>query len=523
MNVVLYLRYSSDKQNEQSIEGQQRVCIEYCNRNDMNVVGIYIDRALSASKNTEKRTEFLRMIRDSDKQNFEAVLVYKLDRFARNRYDSAIYKNKLMKNGVRVISATEAITESPEGIILESLLEGMAEYYSRELSQKVSRGMKETALKCNSCGGSIPLGYRVENKKLVIDPDTAPLVIEAFNRYVEGEKITDICKSFNSRGLRTSRGSEFNKHSFANMFKNKKYIGIYKYNDIEIPDGVPAIISKDIFDAAQERIKQNALAPGRSKAKVTYLLSGKLFCGHCNHQAVGEYGTSKNGEKYYYYNCSKKKNQRNCDKKAMPKEWIERETVKEAAALLTPENIEMIADMAIAANDEEIANNTVIPALKKQLEENQKGTNNLLKLVERGSTSESLFRRLDELELQKKELEKALEDEYKDILILEREHIIWWLSKFTNGDVDDPAYRRLIIEMLVNSVTVWDEPDGYRITYTFNLTSKSTKTVKCSDFGKKGSPNGKLRFAVFFVKKYSHSEEWEYYFKAVYSSASINP
>ena len=126
MNVVLYLRYSSDKQNEQSIEGQQRICTEYCSRNNMNIVGVYIDRALSASKNTEKRTEFLRMIKDSDKQNFEAVLVYKLDRFARNRYDSAIYKNKLLKNGVKVISATEAITETPEGVILESLLEGMA-------------------------------------------------------------------------------------------------------------------------------------------------------------------------------------------------------------------------------------------------------------------------------------------------------------------------------------------------------------------------------------------------------------
>ena len=515
MNVVLYLRYSSDKQNEQYIEGQQRICTEYCNRNDMNIVGIYVDRALSASKNTEKRTEFLRMIKDSDKQNFEAVLVYKLDRFARNRYDSAIYKNKLIKNGVRVISATEAISESPEGVILESLLEGMAEYYSRELSQKVSRGMKETALKCNSCGGTIPLGYKVVNKKLVIDPDTAPVVIEAFNRYVEGEKIADICKSFNERGLRTSRGSEFNKHSFANMFKNKKYIGIYKYNDIEIPDGIPAIISKDVFDAAQERIKQNALAPGRAKAKIAYLLSGKLFCGHCNHQAVGEYGTSKNGEKYYYYNCSKKKKQHNCDKKAIPKEWIERETVKEAAELLTPENIEIIADMAIAANDEEIANNTVIPALKKQLEENQKGTNNLLKLVERGSTSESLFKRLDELELQKKELEKALETEYKDIIILEKEHIIWWLSKFANGDVDDPTYRRIVVEMLVNSVTVWDEPDGYKIMYTFNLTSKSTKTIKWSDFGKKGPPKPQAYACGFLTERslYRSSKDENLFFK----------
>ena len=148
MNVVLYMRYSSDKQTEQSIEGQERICTAYCQSHNMTIIGKYIDRALSASKHTEKRDEFQRMIRDSEKQTFEAVVVYKLDRFSRNRYDSAIYKNKLRKNGVKVVSATENISDSPEGIILESVLEGMAEFYSKELSQKVSRGMHETALKC---------------------------------------------------------------------------------------------------------------------------------------------------------------------------------------------------------------------------------------------------------------------------------------------------------------------------------------------------------------------------------------
>ena len=154
MNVVLYLRYSSDKQTEQSIEGQDRVCSAFCKSNNYKIVGKYIDRATSASKDTEKRLEFLQMVKDSERKQFEAVIVYKLDRFARNRYDSAVYKNKLKKNGVRVISATEIISENPEGIILESVLEGMAEFYTMELSQKVKRGMNETALKCNATGGT---------------------------------------------------------------------------------------------------------------------------------------------------------------------------------------------------------------------------------------------------------------------------------------------------------------------------------------------------------------------------------
>ena len=146
-NVVLYMRYSSTNQTEQSVEGQNHVCEEYCAKNGLNIVGKYIDRATSASHDTEKRTEFLRMIADSAKGYFSAVVVYRLDRFARNRYDSAIYKQKLRQNGVRLLSACEPLDESPESVILESVLEGMAEYYSKELAQKVRRGQRESVAK----------------------------------------------------------------------------------------------------------------------------------------------------------------------------------------------------------------------------------------------------------------------------------------------------------------------------------------------------------------------------------------
>ena len=502
MNVVLYLRYSSDKQNEQSIEGQQRICTEYCKQNGMNVVDIYTDRALSASKNTEKRIAFLKMIADSEKQKFQAVIVYKLDRFARNRYDSALYKNKLSKNGVKVISATESISETPEGVILESLLEGMAEFYSKELSQKVTRGMRETALKCNSCGGSIPLGYKIVDKKYVIDEKTAPIVIEAFTRYAEGEKISEICQSFNERGYRTSKGSKFNKHSFANIFRNEKYIGIYHYNDISIPNGLPQIIEKETFDIVQAKIQKNTQAPARSKAKTQYLLSGKLFCGHCTSLMNGEYGTSKTGIKYHYYVCSTKKKNHCCDKKNVSKNLIEEAVVEKAISLLTPEGIDEIANMAVEASQKEVDQDEIIPALRAELEKVEKAISNLLKLVERGSSSETLFNRLEELEEQKKQLIKSINNSMRDVVILEKEHVIWWLQKFAQGDINDPDYKRLVIDMLVNSVTIWDEPDGYRITILYNVTSKKTETFKCSDLSGNGSPkNGRLhtRLAVFYL------------------------
>lgn len=146
-NVAIYLRYSSTGQSDQSIEGQLRDCRTFCKANHYRIVAIYVDRATTARKDVEKRVHLMEMISDSAKQNWEYVIVWKLDRFARNRNDSAIMKMRLRKNGVKVLSATEHLTDSPESIILESVLEGMAEFFSAELSQKVTRGMRESALK----------------------------------------------------------------------------------------------------------------------------------------------------------------------------------------------------------------------------------------------------------------------------------------------------------------------------------------------------------------------------------------
>jgi len=231
MDVCLYMRYSSDRQTEQSIEGQRRVCMEFCKREGYNVVEQYIDRATSAFKDTDKRTQFQKMIRDSEKQLWEAVVVYKLDRFARNRYDSATYKARLKKNGVRVISATENISDNPEGVILEAVLEGMAEFYSKELSQKITRGMFESANKCHSIGGHIPLGYRIENKKLVINEAAAEIVREAFHLYANGATVAEICETFNNKGYKTAKGADFNRTVLIQCSRTK---GILVYINIRI-------------------------------------------------------------------------------------------------------------------------------------------------------------------------------------------------------------------------------------------------------------------------------------------------
>lgn len=469
MDVVLYMRYSSDRQTEQSIEGQQRVCTEFCKAQGYNIVGKYIDRATSAFKDTSKRVSFNKMIKDSDKQQWQAVVVYKLDRFARNRYDSATYKARLKKNGVKVISATENISDNPEGIILEAVLEGMAEFYSKELSQKISRGLRESAYKCHSIGGHILLGYKVVDKKLTIDEPNAQIVREAFDLYANGATIAEICEKFNDKGYRTAKGAKFNKNSFKAMFRNEKYIGIYSYKEIRIENGVPAIVDKNTFEAVQKRLSVNAQAPSRSKAKAEYLLAQKMYCGHCGSLMIGDSGTSATGQVYNYYSCGNRKRGQGCDKKSLKKDYIERVVAEDAMRFITPENIEILADMAIEQNRKDIANDELIPALQEEIRDVSQRMKNLLKLAESGIQSETVAERIAELEKLKRDTEHRLAEAQGQYIVLEREHIVWWLSTFLNGDINDFEFRKRLLDMLVDKVVVWDDPDGIKITTTYNL------------------------------------------------------
>lgn len=478
----LYLRYSSSNQTEQSIEGQMHVCQDFCKRHNIRIVEMYIDRATSASKDIEKRVEFLKMIKDSEKGNFDAVIVYKLDRFARSRYDSATYKYRLKRNGVQLISATENITQDPEGIILESVLEGMAEFYSAELSQKINRGMKESAMKHNSIGGAIPLGYKTVDKKLVIDETTAPIVREAFQMYADGESVAEICRTFNNRGYKTSKGTRFGKSSFTKIFRNEKYIGVYKYHDYRAEDVIPPIIDKNLWDRVQVRVGKIKKAPARNKAKHTYLLTGKLFCGHCG----SSMNADGNSNGYLYYRCYGKKNMNeSCKKRNMEKNLIERLVAQDAMSFLTDEYIEKIATIACDRNKQEIESDSPIPVIRDRIRQVDVSLNNLLKAIETGSAPDMLVKRMGELETEKKDMEVQLKKEMAHQVYIDKEQVIFWLEKFREGDINDEEFCHTVIDLFVNSVTVWDEPDDkFKITIAYNLTSIPQKTYRLSKDGR---------------------------------------
>lgn len=453
MRAVIYARYSSDSQRDESIDGQIRECKEYAERNDITVIGTYIDRALSAK--TDNRPDFQRMIKDSSKGLFDVVIVWKLDRFARNRYDSAHYKSILKKNGVKVISAKEAIAEDSTGILLESLLEGYAEFYSVELSEKIHRGQTENALKGLANGGTPPLGYLLgDDKKYHVDPLTAPIVQEVFTRYSNGETVIEIVKSLNNRGLRTRLNNPFNYHSFSKMLKNRKYIGEYKYRDIVIEDAIPPIISKELFDTVQKRIEKNKHSPAACKAEIDYLLSTKLFCGYCNRMMVGETGTSKTKQKYHYYKCNGVKRIKDCSKKTVKKEHIEDFVFATTLKLLLEDNVlDRITKIILAIQEEE---NTLIPILEKQLSETESGITNIINAIQQGLLSPTLKQRLDELESTKEQLSISLIQEKMKKPVLTEEMIHLWLRNFRMFSVDNHQQKKILIDTFIHKVLVYD-------------------------------------------------------------------
>ena len=467
MNLVFYGRYSDSGQSEQSIEGQRKVCYEFAERNGYTIIGEYIDRGLTGT--TDSRPEFLRMIADSAKRQFQGVIVYQLDRFARNRYDSATYKTKLKKNGVRVLSARENISDDASGVLMEAVLEGMAEYFSVELSQKVKRGMMLTAQKCEFTGSGVPLGYKIVDKKFAIDEETAPIVKRIFEMYLAGSTMTEIIHYLNQNGVKTSKGNPFNKNSIRQIITNTRYLGIYKYGSISIPGGVPRIIDDITFEEAQVILQKNKKAPARAKAvEENYLLTTKLFCGHCNCAMTGVCGTSSTGKIHQYYCCVTQRRHGGCEKKADQKTKIEDEIITKVREFLTDENIDILARRISEMSATE-GNTDTVTRLKRLIKENEDATANLIKAIESGKAVDTLTAQTEKREKERAGLETQLSQEKLICPILTYDEVKFFFEKFQNGDVNDMAYRIALIDTFIIDAKVYDGEDS-RIEITCTAT-----------------------------------------------------
>ena len=429
--VALYARFSSDNQRTESIDAQIRAMEAYCKQHNYVIVETYVDEAKSAT--TDHRPAFQQMVADSASKSFDILLVHKLDRFARNRYDSAVYKRELKKNGVVVHSVLENLDSSPESVILESVLEGMSEYYSQNLAREVMKGMRETALQAKHTGGKPPLGYDVDpiTQKLVLNPHEAEIVRLIYDMYSRGEGYSAILDALHYAGYKTKNGNEFRKNSLYSILTNGKYQGVYIFNRsaakdgqgkrnthqdkatediIYIEGGCPQIVDKDTFAKVQARIRENKHKGARNNAKTTYLLTGKVWCKECGRAMTGNTrfsGRSKGA--YSTYRCTTRRH--SCSNKEISRSYLEHYVI-----FLLEDKLLNPASLRRADNQiEEMADRQVNAVLegdteaKARLQELTAAIENIADAIGAGLLSDALVERLTALEEEKAQLEASLE------------------------------------------------------------------------------------------------------------------
>lgn len=468
---VIYARYSSDNQRDASIDQQVKACRKFAEEKGLTVIKVYDDRALTGK--TDKRPSFLQMIKDSAKRKFQFVIVYSLDRFSRNKYDSAIHKHTLKENGVRVLSAMEHITDDPTGGLMETILEGFAQYYSDELSQKINRGLTDNAEK-GIVNGAVPLGYRrgADGHAEIVEEE-AETVREIFRRVSEGELFIRIIEDLNRRGIRTKRGTEWNKSSFNKLLSNDRYIGVYRYKGIIHEHGFPEIVSNDLFYSVQKRLGEKPNARGgamrRRSEFGTYLLTGKLICGKCGALMTGISGVGRHGDRCFYYACVRKKNDRTCDKKNVRRDPVELAVTTYLQQMLQDDElIDWMAEQAVAyqnlgRDDDEFE------AVGKELKEATRKKENIIDAIADGMRTASMKEKLEELEAREAELKARyayLKQERENDIT--KDMILSYLEMLRDGDVTNKGFQQLMIDSFLDKAIVYDD----HLKLVFNITKE---------------------------------------------------
>lgn len=487
----IYARFSSDMQRNESIDAQIRAAEKYAAQNDYIVINKYIDRAKSAT--TDQRPQFQQMMSDIESTDVDAIIVHKLDRFARNRYDSAIYRNIMKKNNVVLLSVLENLNDSPEAIILEAVIEGYNEYYSKNLAREVEKGKRENAIQCKHVGGIPPLGYDVDpvTKKLTINRFEAEAVKMIYSMYLDGCGYSEIIFNLNQRGFKTKRGNAFRKNSIYEILKNEKYTGVYIYNKsaaknadgtynrhkyktddeiIRVPDGIPQIISQKDFDKVQIKIQQRRRKTATYKAKHDYLLTGKIQCGICGSIYVGNARKANaTHPEYISYRCSRKNGSLKCRNREIRKDTIESIVLSRLADYFFDESV--LNGLSKAYNEyiagQDTSLNNRIQGIEDDLSDIDRQINNIVNVVAQ-TGSAALSDRLKELEQERAEklyLLSSLQEQLHSNRIDDKSLKMAFQKAKEMLRSGNLATQKLIVNTYINCVKLY--PD--RIEIIFNL------------------------------------------------------
>lgn len=484
VRAIIYARYSSDNQREESITAQVRACEEYARRKGYAVVKVYTDEARSAT--TDDRPGFLQMIEDvkTGRVGADLLLIHKLDRFARNRYDSAVYRKVLTNAGVRLVAVDQPLDDSPESVLLESLLEGLAEYYSKNLAREVMKGMKENAYQARFNGGWVPLGYDVVDGRYVINEREARVVRLIFSMFLQGHGYGKILDKLNELGYRTKRGRPFGKNSLYEILRNPKYAGQYVFNRalrrlngkrnwhrkkeesevIALSGAVPAIVTEEDFKKVQEIMDKRKKTTGpRQKGEEIYFLTGKAVCGECGAAMVGNSSSRKAGAKpTRYYECNRKLRTRECRNRRVPKEYLENyvtdaieQNVFSAEAL--PELAKKMVALVKERDRQSVQEEKTV---RTELADVEGKIGNLIRAIEDGAIDyDILAARLRALKARKEELQAQLDSLKAAFPEITEEMVLKYLSA-TQGSVIDRAdllAQKKIVDLYVHEVKVFND------------------------------------------------------------------
>ena len=480
---VIYARFSSNKQREESISAQLRECHAFAEAEGLTVIHEYIDRAMSAR--TDQRPSFLQMIQDSDKKLFSYVIVYQLDRFSRSRYDSAVYKHRLQKNGVRVLSAKEHITTDPTGILLEALIEANAELYSAELSQKVTRGMLQNVLEGKWPGGNLPLGYRLDgDHRLVLAPETAPTVQLIYEWYLQGLNEARIIRKLNAEGYRTSVGRPFTRTSIHRILRNPIYIGTFRYKGELYPHFAPPLLSKQLFyqiQALLDRHEYKHVVPHGQD----FALVGKAFCGLCGNHLVGTSGTSHAGVRYLYYMCSSRthildrKTYTPCKFRNIRADWLEAQVCYVTIQILYDPVIRKDIARNCAIQQKELASESPrLKQLERVRKELQHKLDNSIQAIESGIFSKTLSENIGryETDIQKLDVKIKGEKLLSRPVSISEEFIEYYLEKIYKQKKDDGQISE-IFQTFIHRITVFTDYIAIQYTFCENLPMPETPVI----------------------------------------------
>ena len=491
---VIYARYSSDRQTEQSIEGQVRVCNDYAERNDILVVNQYVDRATTGTN--DNRDAFQQMMKDSDKKAWDYVLVYKLDRFSRNKFEMAMHRKHLKDNGIKILSAMENIPDSPEGILLESLLEGINQYYSEELAQKTRRGQRETRLKGLHCAGKLNYGYYTEKKKVFVHPEEGPIVKEIFERYAAGERGNEIAISFAERGI-LYRGKPFSAANIYVILHGEKYTGKYELHG-EVYDNIyPRIIEPELYERCKQKIDANRY--GNHIPDYSYLLRRRVYCGECGTRMTSYSGTSKSGRVSKYYKCWNAIGKKNCKAKFIKKDVLDGLVIKTLQETLTGKNLSVIVDEIYKQHNAKLLGENPVKMLEKELTQINKSINNIMHAIEQGILTDTTKERLQELENQRRDLqEKLIFERMQEQVVLDKKTIEEYLKDGVNQEPE------MMIDLLVDKVYVY----GDRIELILHYTDQPIKPKPQIDNNDESPEGNDLRGSLVFTAMTLIDELW---------------